>query len=219
VYKATLFPYKFGVALEEVEHGDELFSLVSGINQKFLLAQWAATDCSLPLRHKKDSELTVLLCLLDEANSLIAIEANPDSNFVLELMAFDDAFDAVDDCGHDAVLHHGHAEFDQNDDLYDICAFLHVEFVGYAEIQDTLSGQFGACYVYFVNFLVYAETKAAEVARDHFARAVELEVWICVTLAAVAAERSCQLDHADLVTGEGGHPECHWEGTLLDLAG
>lgn len=81
-------------------------------------------------------------------------------------MAFEYAFDAVDDGGEDAYFDHGHAEFDQHYNFYYICSFFHVEFVGNSEIDDALGSDFGAAKVAFIDCLLYSETEATEIAGD-----------------------------------------------------
>lgn len=204
----TLLPGKLPIALKKIKHIRDFILLCCGVHQELLITERAATHGTFPLwNHEHIRFAFFLFTGPDKAHSLVAVEGYSDSDLTLELVALDDTFDAVDDRPEDTMLHHGHAELNKYDDLDDVCPFLHVELIGYSEIQNTLSRYLCAGDVYLINGFVYLESQAAKVASRRAPSAVELEVWVYVPLAAGASQRSTRLHDAYLLAGERSHPQ------------
>jgi hypothetical protein len=204
----TLLPGKLPIALKEIKHRRYFIPLRCGVHQELLIAERAATHGTFPLWNHEHIRLT--FCLFtgpDKAHSLVAVEGYSDSDLAFELVTLDDTFDAVDDRPKDTMLHHRHAELNKYDELDDVCPFLHVELIGYSKIQNTLSRYLCAGDVDLIDGFVYLESQAAKVASGRAASAVELEVWVYVSLAAGASQRSIHLHNTYLLASERSHPQ------------
>ena len=157
--KSSLFPGKLSIVLQEIKHFNNFISLSGGIHQELFITERTASHCSFTLRNHEDIGLAPFLFTNSEkTHSLISVKSNADSDLTLELVTFNNTFDTVNDSAEYSIFHHWHAELYQHYCLYDICAFLHVEFVRYPEVENTLGGNFCAVDIHLVSSFVHLES-------------------------------------------------------------